>query len=93
MIQAVIGISAASSRPRPSSLRALRKRARHSRRHDPQDQLDRSDPETNAWAQFEQSLVDMDGFDRLFLAEAAVLGHTIRAATSFRCCQGIFVPT
>src|ERR1700761_3179747 len=41
--------------------------------------INSSDPETNAWAKFDQALFDMDGFDRLFLAEAAVLGHTIPA--------------
>ena len=33
--------------------------------------------EHNAWAQFEQSKVDIDGFDQLFAAEAKVLGHDI----------------
>src|SRR5512142_2894890 len=33
--------------------------------------INSTNPETNAWAQFEQSKVDIDGFDRLFLAEAA----------------------
>ncbi|MBV9044273.1 MAG: HAD family hydrolase, partial [Alphaproteobacteria bacterium] len=39
--------------------------------------INSTNPEANAWAQFEQSKVDIDGFDKLFLAEAAVLGHTI----------------
>ena len=31
--------------------------------------------ENNAWAQFERSEVDIDGFDKLFAAEAKALGH------------------
>jgi putative hydrolase of the HAD superfamily len=48
--------------------------------------------ETNAWAKFEQSLVDMDGFDRLFLAEAAVLGHTIPGRDVLPLLSGDFRP-
>jgi putative hydrolase of the HAD superfamily len=33
--------------------------------------------EHNAWAQFESSAVDIDGFDTLFAEESALLGHRI----------------
>jgi putative hydrolase of the HAD superfamily len=33
--------------------------------------------ESNAWAQFESSSVDIDGFDVLFAEESALLGHRI----------------
>lgn len=48
--------------------------------------------ETNAWAQFEQSKVDIDGFDKLFLAEAAVLGHTIPGRDVLPLLAGDFRP-
>ena len=54
--------------------------------------INSTDPETNAWAKFEQSLVDMDGFDRLFLAEAAVLGHTIPGRDVLPLLAGDFRP-
>ncbi|HWD29141.1 MAG TPA: HAD-IA family hydrolase [Rhizomicrobium sp.] len=54
--------------------------------------INATNPETNAWAKFEQSLVDMDGFDRLFLAEAAVLGHTIPGRDVLPLLSGDFRP-
>jgi len=54
--------------------------------------INSTNPETNAWAKFEQSLVDMDGFDRLFLAEAAVLGHTIPGRDVLPLLAGDFRP-
>lgn len=48
--------------------------------------------ENNAWAQFEQSKVDIDGFDKLFLAEAAVLGHTIPGRDVLPLLAGDFRP-
>ncbi|MFM7120441.1 MAG: HAD-IA family hydrolase [Gammaproteobacteria bacterium] len=36
-----------------------------------------TNPETNAWAQFESSSVDIDTFDRLFEVESTALGHRI----------------
>ena len=36
-----------------------------------------TNPDTNAWAQFERSALDADGFDRAFAAEAAALGVQI----------------
>jgi putative hydrolase of the HAD superfamily len=54
--------------------------------------INSTDPETNAWAKFEQSLVDIDGFDKLFLAEAAVLGHTIPGRDVLPLLAGDFRP-
>ncbi len=48
--------------------------------------------ETNAWAQFEQSKVDIDGFDRLFAEEAAALGHTIPGKDVLPLLPAISVP-
>ncbi len=48
--------------------------------------------ETNAWAQFEQSKVDIDGFDRLFAEEAAALGHTIPGRDVLPLLAGDFRP-
>jgi putative hydrolase of the HAD superfamily len=36
------------------------------------------DHETNAWAEFESSLITIDEFDRRFAAETAAAGHSIR---------------
>jgi putative hydrolase of the HAD superfamily len=54
--------------------------------------INSTNPEANAWARFEQSLVDIDGFDRLFLAEAAVLGHTIPGRDVLPLLAGDFRP-
>ncbi len=48
--------------------------------------------EHNAWAQFEQSKVDIDGFDKLFAAEAASLGHTIPGRDVLPLLAGDFRP-
>lgn len=39
--------------------------------------INATNPEHNAWAQFESSSVDIDTFDRLFAEESAALGHLI----------------
>jgi putative hydrolase of the HAD superfamily len=54
--------------------------------------INSTNSEANAWARFEQSLVDIDGFDRLFLAEAAVLGHTIPGRDVLPLLAGDFRP-
>jgi putative hydrolase of the HAD superfamily len=48
--------------------------------------------ETNAWAKFEQALVGIEDFDRMFLAEAAVLGHTIPGRDVLPLLQGDYRP-
>lgn len=39
--------------------------------------INATDPETNAWAQFESSAVSIDEFDGLFAAESKAAGHEI----------------
>lgn len=39
-----------------------------------------ANPHANAWALFERGETDASGFDRLFLAESAALGHPVRGA-------------
>lgn len=39
--------------------------------------INNTNPDTNAWANFESSRITLDDFDRAFLAEAAVAGHSI----------------
>lgn len=48
--------------------------------------------ETNAWAQFEQSAVDLHGFDRLFAEEARALGHDIPGRDVLPLLSGDFRP-
>lgn len=48
--------------------------------------------ETNAWALFEQSKVDIDGFDCLFAAEAATLGYVIPGKDVLPLLAGDFRP-
>ncbi|MFN3512364.1 MAG: HAD-IA family hydrolase [Phenylobacterium sp.] len=36
-----------------------------------------TNPDTNAWAQFERNEIDARGFDDLFLAESTALGHPV----------------
>jgi len=40
-------------------------------------QINSTNPETNAWAQFESNSVTLDEFDQLFAAEAEALGHSV----------------
>lgn len=40
-------------------------------------QLNARNPDTNAWARMERSEVDLDGFARLFEAEAQEMGHKL----------------
>lgn len=39
--------------------------------------INHTNPDTNAWARFESSQIDLDEFDRTFLAEAAAAGYPI----------------
>jgi putative hydrolase of the HAD superfamily len=42
----------------------------------------------NAWAKFERAEIDAEGFDALFAAEAAALGHTLDGASVIACLAG-----
>lgn len=48
-------------------------------------QINSANPDTNAWAQFERSDVDRDGFCELFEIEARLLGHEISGAEVLDC--------
>jgi putative hydrolase of the HAD superfamily len=39
--------------------------------------INSTNPDTNAWAQFESSKVSLEEFDQLFLAESAAAGHPL----------------
>jgi putative hydrolase of the HAD superfamily len=39
-----------------------------------------TNPDSNAWALFERSEIDVHGFDRKFLEESTALGHPVRGA-------------
>ncbi len=39
--------------------------------------INATNPETNAWAQFESNAIDLDAFDEAFAAEARALGHHV----------------
>ena len=39
-----------------------------------------TNPDSNAWALFERSEIDIHGFDRKFLEESTALGHPVRGA-------------
>jgi len=40
--------------------------------------INAANPHDNAWARFERSEIDLDGFDEAFAAEARALGHELR---------------
>jgi putative hydrolase of the HAD superfamily len=42
----------------------------------------------NAWAKFERAEIDADGFDALFAAEAAAMGHALDGASVIACLAG-----
>jgi putative hydrolase of the HAD superfamily len=48
--------------------------------------------ETNAWAQFEQSQIDIEGFDKAFAAEAKALGHHVPGRDVLPLLAGDFRP-
>lgn len=47
-----------------------------------------TNPDDNAWARFERAEIDVDGFDALFAAEAAALGHALDGASVIACLAG-----
>ncbi len=42
--------------------------------------VNRTNPDSNAWALFERGEIDGAGFDRIFLEETTALGHPVRGA-------------
>ena len=55
--------------------------------------INTTDPDTNAWALFEQAKIDAAGFDRLFLEESTAAGHAVRGADVLPLLSGDFRPT
>ena len=54
--------------------------------------INSTNPDTNAWAQFESSAIDVDGFDTAFQAEAEALGHSVRGKDVLELLSGDFRP-
>ena len=54
--------------------------------------INSTNPDTNAWAQFESSAIDVDGFDTAFQAEAEALGHSVRGKDVLELLSGEFRP-
>lgn len=50
--------------------------------------LNATNPDTNAWARFERSELDVDGFRAVFEAEARALGHEVDAAQVLAALRG-----
>ena len=51
-----------------------------------------TDPDSNAWARFERSELDLDGFVRAFEAEAHALGHRVDGHAVLECLHGELRP-
>ena len=49
-------------------------------------------PDTNAWAKFERSEIDFEGFDRLFHEESSARGHPVRGAVVAELIKGKLRP-
>jgi putative hydrolase of the HAD superfamily len=55
-------------------------------------QLNSSDPDTNAWARFERSELDVAGFSAAFEAEALAAGHRVEASRVLAALRGELRP-
>lgn len=61
----------------------------------PQDfvrRVNATNPDTNAWAQFERAAIDAATFDTLFAAEAAALGHPLEGSAVLAVLSGSIRP-
>lgn len=54
--------------------------------------INSTNPDTNAWARFESSITDADGFDVEFRKEAEALGHSVRGKDVLELLSGDFRP-
>ena len=54
--------------------------------------INSTNPDTNAWAQFESSAIDATGFDAAFRAEAEALGHSVDGKDVLELLSGEFRP-
>ncbi len=50
--------------------------------------INSTNPDTNAWAQFERSAVSLDEFDTLFETESRALGHPVRGTEIIKLLAG-----
>lgn len=55
-------------------------------------QINATDPDTNAWARFERSEIDLEGFDRAFAAEARARGAQLGGREVIACLYGSVRP-
>jgi putative hydrolase of the HAD superfamily len=51
-----------------------------------------TNPDTNAWAQFERNEIEAKGFDELFLAESTALGHPVPGREVLPLLSGVVRP-
>lgn len=54
--------------------------------------INSTDPDTNAWARFESSEIDVDEFDDAFRLEAEARGHSVRGKDVLELLSGDFRP-
>ena len=54
--------------------------------------INSTNPNANAWARFESSVIDADGFDHEFRQEAEALGHSVRGKDVLELLSGEFRP-
>ncbi len=54
--------------------------------------INSTNPNDNAWARFESSVIDADGFDEEFRQEAEALGHSVRGKDVLALLSGEFRP-
>ena len=54
--------------------------------------INSTNPDANAWARFESSVIDADGFDDEFRKEAEALGHSVRGKDVLDLLSGDFRP-
>ena len=54
--------------------------------------INSTNPDSNAWARFESSVIDADGFDHEFRQEAEALGHSVRGKDVLELLSGDFRP-
>ena len=54
--------------------------------------INSTDPDTNAWARFESSEIDVDEFDDAFRIEAEARGHSVRGKDVLELLSGDFRP-
>ena len=54
--------------------------------------INATNPDDNAWAQFESSALDLDGFDEAFLAKTTAAGHPMPAKTVISLLSGDLRP-